>query len=135
MGYFNKINTGYYRSEEMPNKQRQCVTSLHPNECILSIDDWTCAPCKALQPALNIYLNRYNWDTPETMHVIENGVTELVSFACNCIEDFTAALWWSQMELCSVCHNHFLLDKENDEEKDNNRNVEKKMEVIMWWWW
>ena len=51
MGYFNKINTGYYRSEEMPNKQRQCVTSLHHNECILSIDDWTCAPCKALQPA------------------------------------------------------------------------------------
>ena len=51
MGYFNKINTGYYRSEEMPNKQRQCVTSLHPNECILSIDNWTCASCKALQPA------------------------------------------------------------------------------------
>ena len=51
MGYFNKLNTGYHRSEEMPIKQRQCVTSLHPNECILSIDDWTCASCKALQPA------------------------------------------------------------------------------------
>ncbi|CAH3016010.1 unnamed protein product [Porites evermanni] len=129
MGYFNKLNTGYYRSEEMPIKQRQCVTSLHPNECILSIDDWACASCKALQPAPNIYLNRYNWDTPETMHVIENGVPELetLNHLVHLQVNAEKILLLLYVVFCLQYHNTFLLTKKKMTRRTTIETWRKKL--------